>query len=69
MAEVSRSAPTGHQGRTQGVFQTVQTSMVIAGALAGGALYSLSPTYAFLAITAVCLLGASTALRPALIRK
>jgi hypothetical protein len=36
----------------------------IAGALGGGALFALSPTYAFLAITALCLLGASTALRP-----
>ena len=38
LAEVSRSAPPGHQGRTQGVFQTMQTLMVIVGALAGGAL-------------------------------
>jgi MFS family permease len=63
-AEVSRSAAPGHQGRTQGAFQTMQTSIVIFGALAGGALYSLSPTYAFLAIAAVCVLGASTALKP-----
>jgi MFS family permease len=69
MAEVSRSAPPGHQARTQGAFQTVQTSIIIVGALAGGALYSLSPTYAFLAVTAVCLLGASTALRPSLSRR
>jgi MFS family permease len=68
MAEVSRRAAPGHQARTQGVFQTAQTLIQIAGALAGGALYSLSPTYAFLAITAVCLLGASTALRRSLIR-
>jgi MFS family permease len=69
MAEVSRSAPPGHQARTQGAFQTVQTSIIIVGALAGGALYSLSPTYAFLAVTAVCLLGASTAFRPSLSRR
>jgi hypothetical protein len=68
MAEVSRTAAPGHQARTQGAFQTMQTVMIIVGALAGGALYSLSPTYAFLAITAVCLLGASTAFRRALIR-
>jgi MFS family permease len=68
MAEVSRHAPAGQQGRTQGVFQTAQTLIQIAGALGGGALYALSPTYAFLAITVLCLLGASTALRPAAVR-
>ena len=68
IAEVSRHAAPGHQARTQGVFQTVQTLVQIAGALAGGALFALSPTYAFLAITVVCLLGAATALRPAAVR-
>jgi MFS family permease len=68
MAEVSRHAAPGQQGRTQGVFQTAQTLIQIAGALGGGALFALSPTYAFLAVTAVCLLGAATALRPAAIR-
>ncbi|HEX9474451.1 MAG TPA: MFS transporter [Steroidobacteraceae bacterium] len=68
MAEVSRNAPAGQQGRTQGVFQTAQTLIQIAGALGGGALFALSPTYAFLAITVLCLLGASTALRPAAVR-
>ena len=67
-AEVSRSARPGHQARTQGVFQTTQTLIIIVGALAGGALYALSPTCAFLAITVVCLLGVATALRPAAIR-
>jgi MFS family permease len=64
IAEVSRTAEPGHQARTQGVFQTIQTLVQIAGALAGGALFALSPTYAFLAIAAVCLLGASTAMIP-----
>lgn len=64
IAEVSRTAEQGHQARTQGVFQTVQTLIQIVGALAGGALFALSPTYAFLAISAVCLAGASMALRP-----
>jgi MFS family permease len=64
IAEVSRTAEPGHQARTQGVFQTVQTLIQIVGALAGGALFTLSPTYAFLAISAVCLAGASIALRP-----
>ncbi|HSP09330.1 MAG TPA: MFS transporter [Candidatus Dormibacteraeota bacterium] len=64
IAEVSRKAEPGQQGRTQGVFQTVQTLIQGAGALGGGALFGLSPTYAFLAIAAVCLLGASTVLVP-----
>lgn len=63
IAEVSRTAEPGHQARTQGAFQTVQTLVQIVGALAGGALFALSPTYAFLVIAAVCVLGASTALR------
>lgn len=65
MAEVSRSAEPGHQARTQGVFQTVQTVIQIVGSLAAGALFTVSPTYAFLAITAVCLVGAATVLVPA----
>lgn len=64
IAEVSRTADAGHQARTQGVFQTVQTLIQIVGALAGGALFALSPTYAFLAIAAVCLAAASMALWP-----
>ncbi len=68
IAEVSRTGDPGHQARTQGVFQTVQTSIQIVGALAGGALFGLSPTYAFLAIAAVCLVGAGTALKPRLAR-
>lgn len=64
MAEVSRAAEAGHQARTQGVFQTTQTVIQIAGAVLGGALFSVSPTLAFLAITAVCLFGAGTTLMP-----
>ena len=64
IAEVSRAAPAGQQGRTQGLFQTVQTAIQIVGALAGGALFGLSPTYAFLAITGVCLLGAAVGVVP-----
>ncbi|HEV2033626.1 MAG TPA: MFS transporter [Candidatus Dormibacteraeota bacterium] len=63
-AEVSRSAEPGHQARTQGVFQTLQTSTQIVGALAGGALFTVSHTAAFLAITALCLVGVGTALVP-----
>lgn len=65
MAEVSRLAEPGQYARTQAVFQTVQTAVQIAGALAGGALFTVSPTYAFLSITIVCLLGAATAFVPA----
>ncbi len=64
IAEVSRVAPAGQQGRTQGVFQTVQTAVQIVGALAGGALFAVSPTYAFLAISAICVLGAAVGLAP-----
>jgi DHA1 family tetracycline resistance protein-like MFS transporter len=64
MAEVSRSAEPGRQARTQGVFQTAQTMVQIVGAIAGGALFTLSPTLSFLAIAAVCLLGAGTTLLP-----
>lgn len=63
-AEVSRFSEPGQQARTQGVFQTAQTAIEIVGALAGGALFSLNPTYAFLSITAVCLAGALTAFVP-----
>jgi DHA1 family tetracycline resistance protein-like MFS transporter len=68
MAEVSRSAEPGHQARTQGVYQTVQTLVQIVGALIGGALYTLNPTSAFFAMAAVCLLAASTALIPRVTR-
>ena len=64
MAEVSRLAEPGQFARTQAVYQTVQTAVEIAGALAGGALFTLGPAYAFLSITAVCLVGAATAFVP-----
>jgi MFS family permease len=64
IAEVSRQAEPGHQGRTQGVFQTIQTAIQILGALAGGYLFTLGAAYAFLAIAAVCLLGAASPLLP-----
>ena len=58
MAEVSRQSESGQHARTQAVFQTVQTMVQIAGALVGGALFTLSPVYAFLSISVVCVLGA-----------
>jgi len=59
IAEVSRHAEPGYQGRTQGVFQTVQTSIQIVGALAGGYLFTIGPAYSFLAITTFCVVGAA----------
>jgi MFS family permease len=64
IAEVSRQAEPGHQGRTQGVFQTIQTAIQILGALAGGYLFTFGAAYAFLAISAVCVLGAVSPLLP-----
>ncbi len=64
IAEVSRHAEQGHQGRTQGVFQTVQQSIQIVGALAGGYLFTINPADAFLAITACCLVSAASPLLP-----
>jgi len=63
-AEVSRMAEAGRQARTQGVFQTAQFGVQIVGALAGGALFTVSHTLAFLAMSVVCLLGIGTALVP-----
>jgi MFS family permease len=60
-AEVSHMAEPGQQARTQGVFQTVQFAIQIVGALAGGALFTVSPTWAFVAITFVCVLGIGSA--------
>jgi MFS family permease len=68
-AEVSRLAEPGQQARTQGVFQTVQFAIQIVGALAGGALFTVSPTLAFLAMSAVCLIGIATAVVPGLFKQ
>lgn len=64
MAEVSRGSEPGQYARTQGVFQTISTAIQIVGALAGGALFTLNPTYAFLSIAVVCVAGALTAFVP-----
>ena len=61
VAEVSRASQAHEQGRTQGVFQTVQTAIQIVGALAGGSLFTASPTAAFLGIIAACLFSVATA--------
>jgi len=57
-AEVSRLAPPGAQGRTQGVYQTAVTGAQVAGSLGAGALYLRGAAPAFLSGTAVCLLAA-----------
>jgi MFS family permease len=64
MAEVSRISEPGQYARTQGVFQTASTGIQIVGALAGGSLFTLSPTYAFLSIAVVCVAGALSGFVP-----
>ena len=56
-AEVSRRAPAGAQGRTQGMYQLGLNVAQVAGAVVTGALYGLGPVYAFGGVAAVCLLG------------
>jgi DHA1 family tetracycline resistance protein-like MFS transporter len=51
MAEVSRRAPAGAQGRTQGFYALLLNAAEVAGALAGGALYLRGPAFAFLGAT------------------
>jgi MFS family permease len=58
MAEVSRRAPAGSQGRTQGAYSLMLLAGEVAGAVAGGALYLRGPAYAFFGASAVCLAGA-----------
>jgi MFS family permease len=57
-AEVSRLAPRGAQGRTQGLYQLTWTLAQVAGSIAGGALYGLRPAYAFFCASGICLAGA-----------
>jgi DHA1 family tetracycline resistance protein-like MFS transporter len=61
-AEVSRAAPPGRQGRVQGVYQTALTGSEAVGALAGGALYSITPGFAFWAASGVSILGVVAAM-------
>jgi MFS family permease len=62
MAEVSRRAPPGAQGRTQGAYSLMLLMAEVAGAVAGGALYVRGPAYAFLGATTVCLAGVACSL-------
>lgn len=56
-AEVSRRAPAGEQGRTQGLYETANTAANGVGAAMGGLLYAVGPVPAFWASSAACLLG------------
>jgi MFS family permease len=62
MAEVSRRAPPGAQGKTQGVYSLMLLGAEVGGAVAGGALYTRGPAYAFIGATTVCLAGAGCGL-------
>ncbi len=61
-AEVSRAAPPGQQGRTQGIYGLAVNAVQVLGAVAGGALYTIRPAFAFWAGTAICLLGVALSL-------
>jgi DHA1 family multidrug resistance protein-like MFS transporter len=56
-AEVSRRAPAGAQGRTQGMYQLGLNVAQVAGAVVTGALYGLGAVAAFGGVAAACLLG------------
>jgi MFS family permease len=56
-AEVSRRAPAGAQGRTQGMYQLGLNVAQVAGAVVTGALYGIGAVPAFAGVAAVCLLG------------
>jgi MFS family permease len=61
-AEVSRQAPAGAQGRTQGLYQAVWSVAEVLGSIASGFLYGLRPAYAFFGATAICLAGVAAGL-------
>ncbi len=58
-AEVSRLAPAGAQGRTQGLYQLVWSVAEVIGSIVSGVLYGVRPAYAFFGASAVCLAGAA----------
>jgi DHA1 family tetracycline resistance protein-like MFS transporter len=61
-AEVSRLAPAGAQGRTQGLYQLLWCLAEVLGSMASGSLYGLRPAYAFFGASAVCLAGVAAGL-------
>jgi MFS family permease len=56
-AEVSRRAPAGQQGRTQGLYETALTAANGLGAVTSGALYTIGPVPAFWGTAVACLIG------------
>ena len=65
-AMVSRAVPGSQQGQAQGLYQSGLMATQIVGAVAGGALYTVSPPYAFfgIAVAAVLSVAAAWPLRP-----
>jgi MFS family permease len=53
-AEVSRLAPPGQQGGTQGIYRTAMVAAQIVGALVGGYLFTIWPGWAFISMAVAC---------------
>jgi len=53
-AEVSRLAPPGQQGRTQGIYRTAMVGAMIVGALVGGYLFTIWPGWPFVSMAVAC---------------
>lgn len=68
-AEVSRAAPPGRQGATQGAYNTMLNVALGAGSLAGGFLFAAGPRAAFWASAGVCGLGIAVALASARVQR
>ncbi|HYZ01217.1 MAG TPA: MFS transporter [Candidatus Binatia bacterium] len=62
LAAVSRIAPPGAQGRTQGMFQSASYAAEVLGAITAGGLYGVRPGFAFWAASLVAVVGVSTGL-------
>lgn len=60
-AEVSRAAPPGRQGATQGAYNTMLNVALGAGSLAGGFLFAAGPRAAFWVSAGICGLGIALA--------
>jgi DHA1 family tetracycline resistance protein-like MFS transporter len=64
-AEVSRLAPPGQQGRTQGVYRTAMLLSQMLGALVGGTLFTIWPGWPFASMAVACGLSLLFVLLPA----
>jgi MFS family permease len=53
-AEVSRLAPPGQQGGTQGIYRTAMVGAQIVGALIGGYLFTIWPGWTFVSMALAC---------------